>query len=1035
MEGNDVSSSSRNPEESQAWNLVALTPEYLEPEHGKYVEAIEIALIDDHIRNIALSGNYGVGKSSILREVARRQKGRVLELSLSTLAPIEASTLDESVPVQATTPTNRIQQEIVKQLLYREEPSKARGSRFRRIERFRWRRELATATLLGFMVAIVFLLMGWSTKIASTFTSLLDLGLWVHLLTWGLATIVVLLVRYQFYGQFHIKQLSAGTATVTLDDKSVSYFDQYLDEIVYFFDVSKRDVVIFEDIDRFNNSHIFETLRSLNSLLNASPQIDKPIRFIYAIKDSIFDRIGLEEEGRRLEPNLLAIEDPAQAEAVRANRTKFFDLVIPVVPFITHRSARNLAVQLLGEIEHEVAPELLDLAAQYVPDMRLLKNVRNEFVVFRDRVFSGDGKQLDLSETDLFAMMLYKSTHLTDFEAIRTGKSNLDTLYEVSVELVNENIKRIERERRETRVRLARNNGVETGSAELGEQLIAHVQRIAQAAGYRQQKATISFAGAAQSGDDLKSASFWSEFASADENVAILEWKDNFYSGQSLSFTREHLVAELGDPLDAESWNKREREALNDQIAEDTESLSFLRSADLGDLIKRPEFLIEHKGTEQPFEACARALLRHGLAYQLVRAGYINRNFTLYTSTFHGNRVSPAATNFIIHHVERDVMHEHFKLGPDDADAVVRERGKDALKEPALYNIAILDRLLQVDERSADIMIHSLASFGAHQTRFMQAYLNSGAERAKFIERFTGVSSRVLVYLVSQAELDDALRLELVSVALAHLADETKYRVDNSVLSYLMDHYAELVTLTSEEIVPSRAERIAAFFDQAGVTLPLLEPLTENLRRSFVARNLYEIGRENIQLAIGNITSLGLDTIRNTDQTVYDYMLENLGVYLAAVEGVSPTVEASEGFYSVIEDVLERDDARIGDVIKRASAECVVIELSEVSDGAWSALAAHKRFPATVDNINHYVDTVGALDVNVATVLASAGSIAAISADDEEAKTVLARTILAARDTLPSAELRARLVASLKLSAPFVWMTSNLRRASSSHSY
>ena len=418
----------KEPTEKSKWSLIPLTPEYLEAEHSGYVSALGAALQDDEIRNIALSGNYGVGKSSILRELGKRLDGRVVELSLSTLAPIEASKLDESVPLQAMTPTNRIQQEIVKQLLYREDPSKTPASRFRRIERFRWWREFGTAALIGLAVAVIFLLTGWTAQISATFTALNDLGVWTHLIVWVVATTAVLLVRWLFYGKIRIKQLSAGAATVTLDDNAVSYFDQYLDEIVYFFDVSDRDVVIFEDIDRFNDSHIFETLRALNTLLNASPQIEKPIRFIYAIKDSIFDRIGLEAEGRKLETGVLAIEDPAQAEAVRANRTKFFDLVIPVVPFITHRSARNLATRLLAEIEHKVEPELLDLAAQYVPDMRLLKNVRNEFIVFRDRIFSGDGEQLDLSETDLFAMMLYKSTHLTDFETIRLGKSNLDTL-------------------------------------------------------------------------------------------------------------------------------------------------------------------------------------------------------------------------------------------------------------------------------------------------------------------------------------------------------------------------------------------------------------------------------------------------------------------------------------------------------------------------------------------------------------------------------------------------------------------------------
>ncbi|WP_202617735.1 hypothetical protein, partial [Escherichia coli] len=94
-------------------------------------------------------------------------------------------------------------------------------------------------------------------------------------------------------------------------------------------------------------------------------------------------------------------------------------------------------------MEYEVAIELIDLAAQYVPDMRLLKNVRNEFVIFRDRIFSGDGEELNLNKTDLFAMVLYKNTHLTDFESIRLGKSKLDILYKVSREMVSENIKKL----------------------------------------------------------------------------------------------------------------------------------------------------------------------------------------------------------------------------------------------------------------------------------------------------------------------------------------------------------------------------------------------------------------------------------------------------------------------------------------------------------------------------------------------------------------------------------------------------------------
>ncbi len=151
---------------SDDWNLVALTPTFIESEHAQYARAIVLALENPLIRNIALSGNYGVGKSSILQEVSRLKAGEVVELSLSTLAPIKQTDLDNSVPRQATTPTNRIQQEIVKQLLYREEPENAVGSRFRRIERFNAGRETILVVLAGFVVALVFLLAGVGATIA-----------------------------------------------------------------------------------------------------------------------------------------------------------------------------------------------------------------------------------------------------------------------------------------------------------------------------------------------------------------------------------------------------------------------------------------------------------------------------------------------------------------------------------------------------------------------------------------------------------------------------------------------------------------------------------------------------------------------------------------------------------------------------------------------------------------------------------------------------------------------------------------------------
>ena len=65
-------------------------------------------------------------------------------------------------------------------------------------------------------------------------------------------------------------------------------FNQYLDEIMYFFEVFKYNVIFFEDLDRFNNVEIFTKLRELNKLINSSESITRKVTFVYAIKDELF---------------------------------------------------------------------------------------------------------------------------------------------------------------------------------------------------------------------------------------------------------------------------------------------------------------------------------------------------------------------------------------------------------------------------------------------------------------------------------------------------------------------------------------------------------------------------------------------------------------------------------------------------------------------------------------------------------------------------------------------------------------------------
>ncbi|MCK0516665.1 hypothetical protein MVA47_05510 [Williamsia sp. DF01-3] len=87
----------------------------------------------------------------------------------------------------------------------------------------------------------------------------------------GLVTLLGAVVRLLTHGRYDVEDVSAGGAALTLSEKPQTFFDKYIDEIVHYFSQEPKDIVIFEDLDRFEDPNISEALRELNVLLNDTP--------------------------------------------------------------------------------------------------------------------------------------------------------------------------------------------------------------------------------------------------------------------------------------------------------------------------------------------------------------------------------------------------------------------------------------------------------------------------------------------------------------------------------------------------------------------------------------------------------------------------------------------------------------------------------------------------------------------------------------------------------------------------------------------
>jgi hypothetical protein len=144
------------PEQPAILGLKPLYPEKDRSDHCLYVDELNDAIKDKRVLNIALTGNYGSGKSSVLSDFEKKKENRVIRVSLSTLGGgIEAKSEDNSERAKNNKElANSIQKEIVKQLLFREKPSKVPNSKYSRIAAT----SLPRTFLFSILVAMIVLL-------------------------------------------------------------------------------------------------------------------------------------------------------------------------------------------------------------------------------------------------------------------------------------------------------------------------------------------------------------------------------------------------------------------------------------------------------------------------------------------------------------------------------------------------------------------------------------------------------------------------------------------------------------------------------------------------------------------------------------------------------------------------------------------------------------------------------------------------------------------------------------------------------------
>lgn len=757
-----------------------------------YEDAIDYVFDNSDVKNVAISGAYSAGKSSVLASYEKKHSDiNFLHISLAHFqSPNEK---EEGPEVKESV----LERKILNQLIHQIPSEKIPQTNFRVKKRIKSTSIIAkTLEIIFLLIAIIYFLFfdSWksyvSTLPANWLKSILELSAHPYslmvdgiIITALLSLLIYGLIKIQKNKNVFRKLNLQGNEIEIFEESDDSYFDKYLNEVLYLFENADADVIVFEDMDRFNANKIFERLREVNTLANIQlyKENQKILRFFYLLRDDIF---------------------------VSKDRTKFFDYIIPVVPVVDSSNSYDQFISHLkrGGMFEKFNEGFLQGLSLYIDDMRLLKNIYNEFIIYYNR--------LNITELDcnkMLAIITYKNLFPRDFADLQLNQGFVYTLFNKKDEFIKSEIAEIEEsiEVKQNRVTLSQN-----------EHLVS------------MRELNAAFA------DKYLRSYSWSQYNDSKLSDFVINYLRGDNKNEYMS-RKQVLDDKLHDKCDE----------LNQEIINLEQNMIEIKNRQLYQIVSRKNidtiFSVTSTngiGAITSFNEIKSSEYFDLLKY-LIRNGYIDETYADYMTYFYENSLSRIDKTFLRSITDKKAKEYTYKLKNPQL-VVSRLRLVDFDQEETL-NFDLLTYLLKTSHIDyIERLINQLKN--TKNFKFIGAYFDITTELSIYIKCLNMNWSEVFITALNEQSLTEK-QIRRYSISTLYYSDDDTIKCvnkDNCLCNYI-SNARDYLAIDNPKI-----DKLIHCFILLGVCFIGFdyEGLNKDLFRAVYEESLYEINAENLQL-------------------------------------------------------------------------------------------------------------------------------------------------------------------------------------------
>jgi len=923
-----------------------------------YEDALNYVFENEDIKNVAVSGPYSAGKSSVIETYKNKhQEYKYLHISLSYFESVESDS-DQSLKPNETI----LEGKILNQLIHQSDSKKIPQSNFKLKQKVSKKR-IVFNTLLFILfftlVAYIVFFDSWSNFVSSlTYTWIKNIFMWTSNNDWllfsGLLCVGIIgiatynIIKVQFNKNIFKKLNFSGNEIEIFEENDDSYFDKYLNEVLYLFENSGADVIIFEDMDRYNVHQIFDKLREINILINNKRMKEKkvPLRFFYLLRDDIF---------------------------VSKDRTKFFDFIMPIVPIVDGSNSYDQFIRHFkqGGIFKLFDEDFLQGLSLYIDDMRILKNIYNEFVVYHNRI-----KSIELSNNKLLAIIVYKNIFPKDFSDLQLGLGFVHTLFENKTKHVERELMDVDQQISDIQEKINLTNDEQLDSIdELDAAYLLTNYNIIKIS-------------------DNKMSTYKTRRQLV---KAMKENPDEVYYSQRYGNTQLNFTPELEELSKNPEYNKRKEiiqrkiDGKIDKLKVEIENLlkrkTVIQNNKLKDIITKENidnvFSVIHIneiGEENKFEEIKASPYLPLIRY-LVRNGFIDETYSDYMTYFYENSLSRIDKNFLLS--VTDQIPKEYSYSLNDPNLTLSRLRLVDFDHVEILNFDLVCYLLQTKQKNSKYLIKLLEQImNTRNFKFIGEFLETQRETKLFIESINELWSDIFSYMSSESGFSHEQIKQYAIYTLYYSSDTVIKKLNtNNLLSDFISGSSDFLDINNPDI-----DKIITGFSLTNVRFEWLnfKESDKELFEAIYNSNMYQIRFDFISLILEKIYGFSKSSdfnnknytliINKQDEPLARYVNRNINHYIRIMlDNCDGYINDEEFAALAILNNLEIDESDKKEYISNLQTVIEKIETVQ-NEELWCLLLQHGLVVYTEDNILHYFFKYG-LDSYLITFINSDNTI------------------------------------------------------------